>query len=365
MLDRMLARLALAAAFLASTAQAVPLPRLLSQEGRLLRADGQPERGTVELTFALYETATGGSAAWSETQSVQLSADGYYAAQLGKNVALPVFDGRHYWLGIAVQGELEMAPRTRLVAAPYALVAEVANRLAGAGGGGTTVADSATDLAVGQCKITQHNFGTLAVFYQVFMTDPGTPGQYVPMTYSAKDGLTNLALGRPASASGSYPGYTPSAVNNGFDNCGTEGAMYVCNGCRLGWWQVDLGSVTMISKVRVLSAPGAGLGCSGAFTNHDVTVATDATASNFSPSISNGSCSVNGSCGSYYDHVFPPVAARWVRITMNSGERTDHNAFYEVQVYGATYPVTLPDANSIRICNYTGATRNFQWVVGR
>lgn len=119
---------------LASTALA-DVPRLLSQEGRLLRADGTPERGTWSLTFALYTTAAGGVPVWTETVPAQLSPDGYYAVVLG-SVPLPAFvDGQAYFIGITVAGESEMTPRTRLVSTAYALQAGDASRLGGAAPG--------------------------------------------------------------------------------------------------------------------------------------------------------------------------------------------------------------------------------------
>lgn len=123
---------AAAAALVASSAvpnaHAAPgdAPPLLSFEGRLLRADGTPEGGLVNLIFRMYEFATGGADAWSESQYITLATGGYYAVHLGSITPLPPFDGRNYWLGITFAGEAEMAPRARLVSVPYALRATFA-----------------------------------------------------------------------------------------------------------------------------------------------------------------------------------------------------------------------------------------------
>lgn len=97
------------------------VPRVIAHEGRLLRADGSPERGGLALVFSLYESATGGAPAWTETQAVTLSAQGYYAVRLGAAATLPAFDGRSYWLGIGVQGEPEMTPRMQVSSVAYAI----------------------------------------------------------------------------------------------------------------------------------------------------------------------------------------------------------------------------------------------------
>lgn len=100
---------------------AAEAPAPLSFEGRLLRSDGTGETGAVTLILRLYETATGGTDVWSEMHPLILAAGGYYAVELGGDRALPPFDGRPYWLGVQVFGELEMSPRTRVASVAYAL----------------------------------------------------------------------------------------------------------------------------------------------------------------------------------------------------------------------------------------------------
>lgn len=105
---------------------AADIARLLPHEGRILRADGSPERGLIQVTFRTYESATGGGAVWTEAHDVVLGSNGYYALELGGTAALPPLDGRDYWLGISIMSEAEMAPRARLGAAAYALRAQSA-----------------------------------------------------------------------------------------------------------------------------------------------------------------------------------------------------------------------------------------------
>lgn len=102
------------------------VPPRLGYQGRLLRADGTPEPGPVAtMSFTLYETATGGIARWSETQSVGLS-NGYYSVQLGAKTPFPagLFDGSDLFLEIAVAqadaGVAPLSPRQRLASVAYA-----------------------------------------------------------------------------------------------------------------------------------------------------------------------------------------------------------------------------------------------------
>jgi len=114
----------------ASFASGVP-PRLVYQ-GRLLKADGSPVIQNLTVTFSLYETAVAGAPLWSEQHSIDPS-DGFFEVVLGDSSAgttassqVPlgaIVDGRDLWLGITAGADPEMAPRTPLASAPYALLA--------------------------------------------------------------------------------------------------------------------------------------------------------------------------------------------------------------------------------------------------
>ncbi len=113
-----------------------PAPnRLITFNGILKNANGQPRFGTVGITFALYASQEGGEALWRESQAVQTDEQGRYAAYLGatekEGIPLDLFnEGRAQWLGVQVQGEDEQ-PRVLLVAVPYALKAADADTVGG------------------------------------------------------------------------------------------------------------------------------------------------------------------------------------------------------------------------------------------
>jgi len=129
------------------------VPHLLGYQGRLLRADGTAATGTVQVAFAVYDTATGDSPVWTETQTLGLS-DGYYATFLGLATTLPdsVFDGSNRWLQVQVGAE-PLSPRQQVGSVANALVARTALNVSGTQNltslqvGGATVVDSNGRLA--------------------------------------------------------------------------------------------------------------------------------------------------------------------------------------------------------------------------
>lgn len=114
----------LAASLFVASAASSAVPSVLTQQGRLFTSTGSPATGTVSIQFSVYGAATGGTALWTETQSVTLD-DGYFSARLGEATAIPasVFDGSTRYLAVKVGTDAEMTPRQALVSVPYALMA--------------------------------------------------------------------------------------------------------------------------------------------------------------------------------------------------------------------------------------------------
>lgn len=133
-LPRLLLALAVASAVLfAPSARAVDLPRQMTFQGRLVRADGSPETAAQDLRFDLYATATGGAPLWEESHLGTPVTNGYYAVVLGASVPLPagVLNGQTLYLGVSIVGQSELTPRLSVVSVPYALRADDSNRLEG------------------------------------------------------------------------------------------------------------------------------------------------------------------------------------------------------------------------------------------
>jgi hypothetical protein len=107
------------------------IPKKVNYQARLTDTDtGEPITGTHSMTFRIYTTSTGGSAAWSETKSVTADANGVIATVLGSTTPITMsFDGS-MWLEIVVDSET-LSPRREIVAVPYAFRAVNADSLGG------------------------------------------------------------------------------------------------------------------------------------------------------------------------------------------------------------------------------------------
>ena len=115
------------------------VPMLLNYQGRLTDAAGQPRSGGFTMTFAFFDAITGGgklpaTAPWEETQAVQV-VNGTFNVLLGSVTPLPVGlfvggpsdqQGPLRFLQVIVSGET-LSPRTRIVSAPYAVHARIAD----------------------------------------------------------------------------------------------------------------------------------------------------------------------------------------------------------------------------------------------
>ncbi len=130
-------------AMLPSTALAIPLE--VAHQGRLFDATALPLDGPNDVVFALYDTASGGTAVWTETQDDLDFDNGYFATRL---TALDeaVFDGTQLWLGISVNGGTEL-DRVAITTAPYAFRAGIADGLeAGAAIDAASVSVNGTEI---------------------------------------------------------------------------------------------------------------------------------------------------------------------------------------------------------------------------
>lgn len=111
---------------LPSLVSAAPNPRYVAFSARLQSVTGNNLNGTYSVLFSLYTVATGGTAVWSETQTVAVEA-GNLTVNLGSVTAIPAsitFDGATYYLGIKVGDDAEMSPRRQLTSVPSAFNAD-------------------------------------------------------------------------------------------------------------------------------------------------------------------------------------------------------------------------------------------------
>jgi hypothetical protein len=110
----------------AAPAKPPSVPNGITQQGRVLDADGNPVTSEVAMTFTIYDDPTAADPAnvlWTQVLNIQLD-DGYFSGRIGEDGDNPfpatLFDGSVRYLGITVGTDDELAPRARLASVPYA-----------------------------------------------------------------------------------------------------------------------------------------------------------------------------------------------------------------------------------------------------
>ena len=156
------------------------IPNTINYQGYLTDSGGNPKNGPVTMKFSLYTVLSGGTAFWTETQSVTVN-NGVYNVILGSvNQTLGNYNfDVPYFLGVTVGIDAEMTPRQPLTSVGYAFTADNALSVAANGinsamiqdgtvssadvnfnyAGSTSKGGPATDLACAGCvSSTELNF---------------------------------------------------------------------------------------------------------------------------------------------------------------------------------------------------------------
>ncbi|MBD3287773.1 hypothetical protein GF337_03125 [candidate division KSB1 bacterium] len=102
-----------------TTLSQAQIPASISYQGCLKNNNGDPQTGTFNLLFKLYESESGGSAIWSENHIGVQVENGYFDVILTGLAQLPFT--KQYWLGIYINGGQELTPRSRFTSVPYSL----------------------------------------------------------------------------------------------------------------------------------------------------------------------------------------------------------------------------------------------------
>jgi len=195
MLKRIFAFCALFACLTSSAlAQA---PATIGYQGILTDANGVAvPNGAQTITFRLYAAASGGSALWTETQTVTTTS-GAFSAILGSITSLNISFNQPLYLGISVGSGAELTPRIALTASPYSLTAKTVEDGAVSSG---KIADSAVttvkiqDGAVSSAKIAGGAVTTTQIADNAVTGAKVAGGQVVKSVNSLTDAVT-LAAG--------------------------------------------------------------------------------------------------------------------------------------------------------------------------
>ena len=167
---------------LSTSALAADVPLELTHQGRMLDSTGVTLEGLHDVTVTLYDASAGGTVVFEETFPGMLFTEGVYGLTLGGDSSNPLsvetFDASGIWVGIAVDGGTELAPRPKLNAVPYAVRAATATSVSGG-------AVDATEISVGGSTVIASDG---SIQWSSLAGTPETLGQLADL--SCSDGQT-------------------------------------------------------------------------------------------------------------------------------------------------------------------------------
>jgi len=106
----------------------------VTQQGRLVDADGAPLTGSHTIHFSLFASDDGTGQQWTESQTVVLD-EGYYSVVLGSDTGTVLDSGilslQPLFLGMSIDSGDLMMPLLEVTSAPYAIVADSALNVSG------------------------------------------------------------------------------------------------------------------------------------------------------------------------------------------------------------------------------------------
>ncbi len=111
------------------------VPTSFSYQGYLTDASGSPIDGSEFITFSLYKEELGGIPLWQDPERTVAVDKGLFSIELGTPTApfAPGLFNTPLWLGVAVDGDGEMAPRRAVTSVAFAFRANDAMSLQGQG----------------------------------------------------------------------------------------------------------------------------------------------------------------------------------------------------------------------------------------
>lgn len=196
------------------------LHQTINYQGYLCNTAGTPVNSTERVNFSFYTVSSGGSALWTETQSIT-PVNGIYSVQLGNVTAFPAdffASNDTLYLGIKVGADPEMTPRQQLTMTPYAFRAATADNVVNGLYSSGAYSDPAWLTSLAGNKIS----GTVASATNAGNANTVTNGLYSSGLYSNPAWLTSLAgskiTGAVASATTAV---NASSVTNGVYTSGS------------------------------------------------------------------------------------------------------------------------------------------------
>ncbi len=119
------------------TCASAGVPHLINYQGIITDTGGTPITGTHDLTFSIYDDSLStGPPIWEEIHAGVLLDEGLFNVILGATTPVPAFtfDEEGRWIGITVDSDDQMEPRTRITSVPWSFRAAIADSAITAGG---------------------------------------------------------------------------------------------------------------------------------------------------------------------------------------------------------------------------------------
>jgi len=218
---------------LAASWSLAQVPTTISYQGVLTDASGTvvPD-GSYKLTFKLYDVETGGTALWSETQSVLVS-KGIFSVALGSVTPIGLAFDKPYWLGVTVGTGTELTPRIALTGSAYSFRSVHTEGIEGISAGGdltgTYPNPSLKDNAVTTAKIADGAVTQAKLAPDVSLPPGGAAGGDLTGTYPNPTIKVPLLLSGTSDSpilatTNNGNGHAVSGVNTGSSGSGVLGA---------------------------------------------------------------------------------------------------------------------------------------------
>jgi len=114
-------RLVLISSLLIALGLFAQVPKTINYQGKLTNSAGVAVHAPsgIPLTFSIYNTATGGTALWTEAHGSVAVTNGLFDVILGETTALNLPFNAQYWMQLTVNGEI-LTPREKLTSVAYA-----------------------------------------------------------------------------------------------------------------------------------------------------------------------------------------------------------------------------------------------------
>jgi hypothetical protein len=112
---------------------ATALPNQIMQEGVVMDREGVPLDGEHDIRIRLYDAIDADLPFYDERHADVQFLDGFYAVAIGSldPIDPAIFMRDNVWLGVTIDNQQELRPRTRLMKVPAAFNATIADDVRG------------------------------------------------------------------------------------------------------------------------------------------------------------------------------------------------------------------------------------------